>query len=101
MSTVITIHPDLGEDLAGMLEVIGRTTDAMIGIDADLRIIAWNDAATALFGYAAGEALMRPCHEILRWRDRCGNAVCDESCPSRSRGEPDELVETRDVLGRT
>ncbi len=84
-----------------MLEVVGRTTDAMIGIDADLRIIAWNDAATTLLGYTAEEALTRPCHEILCWRDRCGNTVCNESCPSKSPGNPDELIETRDVLGRT
>lgn len=101
MSSVAKSHPELEADLTNLLTVLGRTTDAMIAIDGELHIIAWNDAATALLGYTAAEALGRPCREILCWRDRCGNTVCDASCPSMSPGEPDELIGTRDVLGRS
>lgn len=101
MSSVTTIQPELGADLTDLLEILGRTTDAMIVIDGELRIIAWNDAATTLLGYTAADALGRPCHEILCWRDRCGNEICDAPCSAMSPGEPDELIETRDVLGRS
>ncbi len=101
MSSVTTVDPGLGDPLTELLDILGRTTDAMVAIDGDLRIIAWNDAATTLLGYTAAQALGRPCHEILCWRNRCGDAVCNASCPSASRGEPDELVETQEVLGRS
>jgi len=103
MSTtgVTAIEPDIGESVAELLDLVGRTTDAMVAINSDLRIIAWNDAATDLLGYTAAEALGRPCHEILCWRDRCGDTVCDPLCPAASPGEPDEVMETRQVLGRS
>ncbi len=101
MSSVTTIDPLLGESLAALLETVGRTSDAMVAIDGHLRIVAWNQAATTLLGYSADEALGQPCHEILCWRNRCGDVVCDKSCPSALRGDPDEVVETCEVLGRS
>jgi len=101
MGSVTTIEPGLEASLVELLEVLGRTTDAMVAIDGELRIIAWNDAATTLLGYEAAAALGRPCHEILCWRNRCGDKVCDGNCPSASQGEPDELIETQEVLGRS
>ncbi len=87
--------------LTDLLEVLGRTADAMIAVDGDLRIVAWNDAATELLGFRPEEALGRPCHEVLAWVDRCGDPVCDADCPASCPGEPDELVRTRDVMGRS
>ncbi len=101
MTSVTTIEPGLKTSLAEMLQLLGRTTDAMIAIDAELRIIAWNESATALLGHDAADVLGKPCQEILCWSDRCGDTVCDHSCPASSRGEPDEIIETRDVLGRS
>ncbi len=101
MGSVTTIEPGLEASLVGLLRLVGRTTDAMIAIDAQLRIIAWNDAATALLGYEASEALGRHCGEILGWRNRCGDDICDGHCPSVQLGDPDELIETREVLGHS
>ncbi len=81
--------------------MLGRTGDAMIAIDAEFRIIAWNDAATELLGYSPDDVLGRSCHEVLCWRDRCGDAVCNGLCPAASAGEPDEVIETKEVLGRS
>lgn len=101
MTGVTAIEPGVGGSLNELLDVLGRTADAMIAIDAELRIVAWNEAATKLLGYPASEALGKPCHEILAWRDRCGDAVCNGFCPAASPGDPDEVIETREVLGRS
>ena len=101
MSSVTAIEPGIGASLSDLFDVLGRTSDAMVAVDGEMRIIAWNDAATHLLGYSATEAMGRPCHEILCWRNRCGDTVCDASCPSASPGEPDEIIATREVLGRS
>jgi len=101
MTSVTAIEPGLGRALTELLDMLGRTADAMIAIDGKFRIIAWNEAATELLGYPPTEALGRSCHEILCWRDRCGDPVCDGFCPAASPGEPDQVIETREVLGRS
>ncbi|GBE22722.1 putative HTH-type transcriptional regulator/MT0914 [bacterium BMS3Bbin01] len=100
MSTVTAIDSSVGGALAELLDILGRTADGMIAIDGEFRIIAWNEAATELLGYSPAEALGRPCHEILCWRDRHGDAVCD-LCPAAAPGEADEIIATREVLGRS
>ncbi len=101
MAGTTTIDPHVQGPLAEMLDVLGRTGDAMVAIDGSFGIIAWNDAATELLGYTAEEVLGRSCHEILCWRDRCGDVVCNGLCPAAEPGEPDEIVESAEVLGRS
>ena len=101
MTSVTAIKPRVGGILADLLDVLGRTGDAMLAIDGEFSIIAWNGAATELLGYSPDEVLGRPCHEVLCWRDRCGNAVCDGRCPAAAVGEPAEAIETREVLGHS
>ncbi len=90
---------DRTAEVSGLLDALGRTGDAMIAIDGDLRVIGWNPAATELFGYEPQEVLGRPCWEVLEWSDRCGNGVCDECCSASEPGPEDEIVATRDVVG--
>jgi PAS domain S-box-containing protein len=101
MPSVTAIEPGIEGSLVDLLDVIGRTTDAMVAVGPDLRVVAWNDAATELLGYTAQEALGRPCYEILCWRDRCGDVVCDGMCVASERGEEDEVIDTQEVLGRS
>lgn len=101
MASITAIEPGIEGSLVQLLDVIGRTSDAMVAIGPDLRIVAWNDAATDLLGYRPDEALGRPCHEILCWRDRCGDVVCDGMCPASEIGTEDETVDTKEVLGRS
>ena len=101
MNSVTAIEQGVEASLVDLLDILGRTTDAMVAIDAQLCIIAWNDAATKLLGYSSEEALGKPCHEILQWRNRCGDTVCDGSCPSASVSVGDEIIETCEVLGRS
>ncbi len=99
MADVTAVDHKVEEPLTEMLDVLGRTGDAMVAIDGAMRIIAWNGAATTLLGYDAADVLGRPCHEILCWRDRCGDTVCDGQCPASELGEPDEVLATKQVLG--
>jgi len=85
---------------ADLLRTVGRTSDAMVAVGADMTIVGWNDAATELFGIDADEALGQPCHTILCWRDRCGDAVCEE-CIAEPPGDSDDLMPTREVIGRS
>lgn len=101
MTSITAIDPHVEGSLAELLDVLGRTGDAMVAIGSSFGIIAWNDAATELLGYRADEVLGRPCHEILCWRDRCGDVVCDGLCPAAQPGEPDEVVGAKEVLGRS
>ncbi len=101
MTDTTTSEPGLEASLANLFEILGRTSDAMIAIDPELNVIGWNKSATALLGYSAEQALGTPCHEILSWRDRCGDSVCGESCQSIKIGKPDEIIPTREVLGRS
>ncbi len=86
--------------LADLLTTLGRTSDAMIAVGADLTIVAWNEAATEMFGLTTDEALGRPCYSVMCWRDRCGDPVCEE-CSVAPHGDDDELMPTREVIGRT
>ncbi|MCZ7533733.1 MAG: LuxR C-terminal-related transcriptional regulator [Acidimicrobiia bacterium] len=101
MNRTTTIDSTVADPLAQMLEVLGRTGDAMVAMDGSMEIIAWNDAATELLGYSAEEVLGRPCSEVLCWRDRCGDSVCGPTCPASELGDPDEIMGPREVLGRS
>lgn len=83
-----------------LLTTLGRTTDAMIAIDDDLRIVGWNDAATELFGLKEEEALGRKCSSVMCWRDRVGNPVC-AVCNDVAPVENGDLMPTREVIGST
>lgn len=87
--------------LEDLLEVLGRTDDAMVAVDGDLRIVGWNAAAERLLGYTTDQAMGRSCHEVLAWRDRCGDGICGPECPAAGPGDPDEIVATTEVIGRT
>ncbi len=87
--------------LADLLDTLGRTADGMVAVDGDLRIVAWNEAATELLGFTEEEVLGRHCWEVLGWRDRYGNAVCDGSCAASEPGDEDEIMATREVIGHT
>ena len=101
MTDITAIDSHIEGSLAELLDVLGRTGDAMVAINGSFGIIAWNGAATELLGYSADEVLGRSCHEILCWRDRCGDVVCDGLCPAAQTGEPDEVVDAQEVLGRS
>ena len=84
-----------------LLDLFSRTSDAGIAIDSPSRIVAWNPAATGLFGHAPEEVLGKYCAEVLRWRDRQGNLVCGPNCAIGKRAAQELAGQPQGVLATT
>lgn len=84
-----------------LLDLFSRTSDAVIAIDSLSRIVAWNPAATALFGHAPAQVLGKRCADVLRWWDRHGNLVCGPQCAIRKQAARELPGETQEVLATT
>jgi DNA-binding CsgD family transcriptional regulator len=76
--------------------------DALVAFGSDLRVLAWNDAAEALTGIRAADAIGRGCWEVLDAFDSAGAAVCRPDCSTAYaafRGAPQScrelLIKTR------
>jgi DNA-binding NarL/FixJ family response regulator len=52
----------------------------VFAFDAGLTIVAWNRAAATLTGVNRGEAVGRPCWEVLAGHDEHGDIVCHPGC---------------------
>jgi PAS domain S-box-containing protein len=63
-----------------ILQIFQNTGDGVWAVDADQRIILWNEVAEAWLGYSASEALGRFCYELLAGRDLGGRPVCRARC---------------------
>jgi PAS domain S-box-containing protein len=57
-----------------------QSGDAMVVIDADLTIVAWNPAAEELIGVSTDEAVGRQCWDVLGGHDERGSLVCHGGC---------------------
>ena len=67
------------EEIKKMVE---STSDPAFAVDGQGLIVAWNQAAEALFALPAGEAIGRSCGEIVQGTDECGS-VCSQDCTVR------------------
>jgi DNA-binding CsgD family transcriptional regulator len=67
-------------DVREIRSLVAGTGDAAFAVDATETIIAWNEAAEAMFGLPAREALGRFCGDIVRGGDECG-ILCHANCP--------------------
>jgi DNA-binding CsgD family transcriptional regulator len=57
-----------------------RSGTPLCAFDADLQVVAWNEAAEGLTGIPACEALGRPCWSVLRATADDGSLVCHKGC---------------------
>lgn len=57
-----------------------RSGDALFAFDAQLNVIAWNDAAEHLTGISAGAAIGQPCWDVLHGVSERGDLVCHPGC---------------------
>ncbi|NIV36736.1 MAG: PAS domain-containing protein [Anaerolineae bacterium] len=73
------------------LQLFECAGDGVWAVDADQRIILWNEAAEELLGYTAEEAMGRSCYDLLAGRDLGGRPVCRARCAISERarrGQP-------------
>jgi DNA-binding CsgD family transcriptional regulator len=54
--------------------------EAVVAVDADLRVVSWNSAAEELTGVAADDALGQPCWLVLRGQSPRGAVLCHRDC---------------------
>jgi len=78
-----TLPVDQSVSLSGMAR---RTTDlavsgeAVVAVDADLRVVSWNAEVEELTGVMAEEALGQPCWLMLRGLSPGGALLCHRDC---------------------
>ncbi len=80
--------------MAEALDPADPAAEAVVAIDDSMRVVAWNDRAQDLLGYGPGEAIGRPCCEILQARHPDGRALCTPNCTGDlcfGRGRPSDL----------
>ncbi len=85
----------------GILDLISKTADGVCAVDRKQRIVHWNDAAEALTGFKAREALGKCCNEIFAGRDVSGCLVCHAHCPKMGMALNQKMIATQDLLVRT
>lgn len=79
------VHPPLcrgrsgGKNPQNVTETY-RSGDALFAFDAQLNVIAWNDAAEHLTGISAGAAIGQPCWDVLHGVSERGDLVCHPGC---------------------
>jgi PAS domain S-box-containing protein len=61
------------------MSLVNSTSDAAFAADGSGQIVAWNQAAEAMFGLPASDAIGKPCFEVMRGMDECG-PVCSADC---------------------
>lgn len=84
--------------LSWISSLAGFTGDGAFVVDTSQRIVAWNRAAEATLGVAAGEVVGRRCHEVFGGRDETGNRVCCPRCPLFVMVQQGERVAARDMI---
>lgn len=58
-----------------------NSAEALFAVDADQRIIAWNNEASRLFGYPAAAAIGSQCYRVVGAFDQRGRCFCRSGCP--------------------
>ncbi len=85
------------EEIKRMTE---STSDPAFAVDGDGLIVAWNQAAEALFQLSASEAVGRQCGDIVRGTDECG-FVCTKECTVRQALESHHPIRNFDLQVET
>ena len=68
-------------EIAGLLDSLVHSPDAVFATDRQERIIFWNTQAGRLLGYEADEVVGKLCASALAGCDVFGNRYCTEACP--------------------
>jgi PAS domain S-box-containing protein len=84
-------QPNPCKHLEGIATILDSVADGVFTVDADMRIMSFNRAATEITGFSVDEALGRKCFEIFR------TSICTTFCPLREALESGEPVVNREL----
>ncbi|MCP4203243.1 MAG: PAS domain-containing protein [bacterium] len=62
-------------------KVVATASGAAFAVDAEGRMIAWNEAATNRLGYSSSDIVGRRCWTVLKGQDPAGGRFCAQNCP--------------------
>ena len=63
--------------------LVDLASDAALAIGSDSHVVAWNERAASLLGYAPDETLGRPCYDILQAILPSGELLCTPECEGK------------------
>ena len=75
------VYRQMAQERERLDAIIQSTSDGIVLIDGQRRVIAINPAMEALSGWAAEEVRGKPCSQVFRSRDRNGISLCETACP--------------------
>ena len=82
-------------------EQFAHTGDAVVVVDAEQRILLWNEAAALLLGYRGEEVLGKHCYAVMKTRDCDGALICCQDCPSIREARKRHWASHQTVLAET
>ena len=87
----------MGDSLRPVVELLSTSTDPAFVVDRDGRIVHWNAAATAFFGFSAGETVGRHCATVVRGLSATGEIECTRNCPLLIQASHDDSYVVAEV----
>ena len=86
---------------SGAHSLVFSTREPAYAVNRNGRIVAWNPAASEIFGYSGAAALGGTCWELLQGRDAFDNEYCGASCPIRRMAQEHRSVNRCRMTFRT
>ena len=86
---------------AYLLSQFVHIDDGAAVVDAEQRIVLWNEAATVLLGYRSEEILGKRCSEVIKTRDCGGAETCSQNVPLINDSGNDQLEGHHTLLVET
>lgn len=84
-----------------LLDTLSNTADGMFAVDANQRIIQWNNGAERIMGYSRDQVLNRECYRVIAGQIDSENKWCHANCKASScvlKGIP---LENFDLMTQT
>ena len=72
--------------------------DALFSMDAEMRVVSWNEAAERLTGKPAGATIGRPCWEAIAGFNPDGSVACRPNCAWIRSLRSGRLISSQDLL---
>jgi len=85
----------------GLEAALAGAADGAFAVDADGRVVLWNDAAERILGHRARDVVGRHCCDLFAARDDHGNRLCYPGCAVLSLVNLGEPVQSFDMRTRT